>query len=131
MASDCKGVVWCRSGRTTGDGEIASSLGIVGEGEELRGCYHFVKRSFLCQLIELTHDIISLTTLHPFLTSRESILPLFSQPLQARRASPDSRVSELFVLLHGMLFTNTQLDSFNATMARFVKLIIEGAEEKE
>jgi protein SMG6 len=76
--------------------------------------------------------MISLTTLHPFLTSRESILPLFSQPLQARRASPDSRASELFVLLHGMLFTHIQLDSFNATMARFIeRLAIEGAEERE
>jgi len=73
-----------------------------------------------------------MTTLHPFLTSRESILPLFSQSLQARRASPDSRASELFVLLHGMLFTNIQLDSFNATMARFIeRLAIEGAEERE
>src|SRR5260370_34413196 len=76
--------------------------------------------------------LVSLTTLHPFTTSRESILPLFSQPLQARRMLPDSHASELSVLLHGMLFTNIQLDSFNATMARFIeRLAIEGAEEKE
>ncbi len=74
-----------------------------------------------------------MTTLHPFSTSRESILPLFSQAAQTRRASsPETRVSELFVLLHGMLFTNIQLDDFVPTLGRFLERVeIEGAEERE
>ncbi len=120
-----------------GVGKLHHRLGLLERevgGEELRGCYHFVKRCvrlFLPKSI-VTHIIISMTTLHPFPTSRESILPLFSQPLQACRASPDSHALELFVLLHGMLFTHIQLDSFNATKARFIeRLALDGAEERE
>ena len=73
-----------------------------------------------------------MTTLHPFMTSRESILPLWSATAQARRSLPDTRVPELFVLMHGMLFTNIQLDDFQPTLARFIeRLLIEGAEERE
>ncbi len=73
-----------------------------------------------------------MTTLHPFMTSRESVLPIWSQALQARRSLPDAKVSDLFVLLHGMLFTNIELDAFQPTMARFVeRLQIEGAEDRE
>jgi protein SMG6 len=73
-----------------------------------------------------------MTTLHPFMTSRESILPLWSASVQARRSHPDTRAPELFILLHGMLFTNIQLDDFQPTLARFVeRLQIEGAEERE
>src|SRR6266699_1691400 len=73
-----------------------------------------------------------MTTLHPFSTSRESILPIWSSTLQTRRSLPDARVSDLFVLLHGMLFTNIQLDDFQPTLARFIeRLEIEGAEERE
>lgn len=59
--------------------------------------------------------------IHPFQTSRESILPLWSQAAQARRSAPDATTSELFVLLHGMLFTNIQLDDFAPTLARFLE----------
>ena len=73
-----------------------------------------------------------MTTLHPFPTSRESILPIWSHAAQARRSIPDAKVSDLFVLLHGMLFTNIQLDDFQPTLARFIeRLEIEGAEERE
>lgn len=73
-----------------------------------------------------------MTALHPFMTSRESVLPLWSGASQARRMNPDAKVSELFVLLHGMLFTNIQLDDFQPTLARFLeRLDIEGAEERE
>lgn len=66
------------------------------------------------------------------MTSRESILPIWSAPAQARRSLPDARVPDLFVLLHGLLFTNIQLDDFDATFARFMeRLEIEGAEERE
>jgi len=73
-----------------------------------------------------------MTTLHPFPTSRESVLPIWSHAAQARRSVPDARASELFVFLHGMLFTNIQLDDFQPTLARFIeRLEIEGAEERE
>src|SRR6266540_1844652 len=73
-----------------------------------------------------------MTTLHPFSTSRESVLPMWSQAAQAWRSGPDARASELFILLHGMLFTNIQLDDFQPTLARFVeRLEIEGVEERE
>jgi protein SMG6 len=39
---------------------------------------------------------------------------------------------DLFVLLHGMLFTNIQLGEFTPTLARFIiRLEIEGAQETE
>ncbi|KAF9483772.1 hypothetical protein BDN70DRAFT_904058 [Pholiota conissans] len=103
-----------------GTGKLHHHLGLLSrevDGEELRGVYHFVK---------------SMTTLHPFPTSRESVLPIWSHAAQARRSVPDARVSELFVLLQGMLFTHIQLDDFPPTLARFIeRLEIEGAEERE
>ncbi|TFK72533.1 hypothetical protein BDN72DRAFT_894698 [Pluteus cervinus] len=103
-----------------GTGKLHHHLGLLCrevETEELKGIYHFAK---------------SLTALHPFLTSRESVLPIWSVPAQARRSLPDARVSELFVLLHGMLFTNIQLDDFQPTLARLVeRLELDGAEERE
>ena len=73
-----------------------------------------------------------MTTLHPFLTSRESILSIWSHAAQARRSVPDAKASDLFILLHGMLFTNIQLDDFQPTLTRFIeRLEIEGAEEHE
>ncbi|KAF8964027.1 hypothetical protein BDZ97DRAFT_1904591 [Flammula alnicola] len=103
-----------------GTGKLHHHLGLLSrevDGEELRGVYHFVK---------------SMTTLHPFPTSRESVLPIWSHAAQARRSVPDARASELFVFLHGMLFTNIQLDDFQPTLARFIeRLEIEGAEERE
>ncbi|KAJ3572504.1 hypothetical protein NP233_g3036 [Leucocoprinus birnbaumii] len=103
-----------------GTGRLHHHLGLLYrevEQEELRSVYHYVK---------------SMTALHPFMTSRESILPIWSGPLQSKRMNSDAKVSELFVLLHGMLFTNIQLDDFQPTLARFLeRLVIEGAEERE
>ncbi|KAJ8463961.1 hypothetical protein ONZ45_g17401 [Pleurotus djamor] len=103
-----------------GNGKLQHHLGLLSrdvEGEELRAVYHFVK---------------SMTTLHPFPTSRETVLPIWSTTAQTRRSSSDCRVSDLFVLLHGMLFTNIQLDDFQPTLARFLeKLELEDAEERE
>ena len=66
-------------------------------------------------------------TVHPFSTARESVLPLWSPQAQMRRQAPDAQISELFVLLHGMLFTNIQRDDFEGVLARFEeKLVIEG-----
>ncbi|KAJ6546460.1 hypothetical protein DFH09DRAFT_1171098 [Mycena vulgaris] len=103
-----------------GHGKLHHHLGLLSrevEREELRGVYHFVR---------------SMTTVHPFMTSRESVLPMWSVTAQARRALPEAHLVDLFVLLHGMLFTNVQLDDFQPTLARFIeRLEIEGAEERE
>jgi hypothetical protein len=57
---------------------------------------------------------------------------MWSAPAQSRRSLPDASATELFVLLHGMLFTNIQLDDFSMSLARFIeRLEIEGAEERE
>ena len=77
----------------------------------------------------------SMTTLHPFSTSRESILPVWSSSnQQARLSNPSTCATDLFVLLHGMLFTHIQLDDFTGTLARFLeRLEMEGdnIEERE
>lgn len=66
-------------------------------------------------------------TVHPFETSREAILGMWSGPALARRQAPDASLTELFVHMHGMLFTNIQLDDFKPMLARFEeKLVIEG-----
>ena len=70
--------------------------------------------------------------IRPFETARESILPLWSQTAQVQRSAPDARAPELFVLLHGMLFTNIQLDDFTPTLARLLeRLNIEEPEGRE
>ncbi|KAG6829844.1 hypothetical protein H0H92_003287 [Tricholoma furcatifolium] len=113
---------WYAAGLTEqpGTGKLHHHLGLLYrevEGEELKGVYHFVK---------------SMTTLHPFPTSRESVLPIWSVANQTRRAHPDTPARDLFVLLHGMLFTHIQLDDFTPTLARFVeRLSMEELEERE
>lgn len=76
-----------------------------------------------------------MTTLHPFSTSRESVLPIWSAAAQQNRLSnPSTRAADLFVLLHGMVFTNIQLDDFAGTLARFLERLEmegEGVEERE
>ncbi|KAJ3788582.1 hypothetical protein GGU10DRAFT_384891 [Lentinula aff. detonsa] len=103
-----------------GQGKLHHHLGFLYrevEGEELRAVYHFVK---------------SMVSTHPFLTSRENVLHVWSPEAQARRQVPDARVPELFVLLHGMLFTNIQLDDFKPTFSRFMECLdLEGAEERQ
>ncbi|KAK2460537.1 hypothetical protein APHAL10511_007007 [Amanita phalloides] len=113
---------WYASGlaEQPGTGKLHHHLGLLSremEGEELKGIYHFVK---------------SMTALNPFPTARESVLPLWSGPAQSRRFQPDACVSDLFVLLHGMLFTNIQLDDFQSVLARFIeRLELDGAQERE
>ncbi|KAH8833609.1 hypothetical protein DL96DRAFT_1666700 [Flagelloscypha sp. PMI_526] len=101
-------------------GRLHYRLGCLSQqtpGEELRSLYHFIK---------------SLITTHSFSTSREAVLSIWSPTAQAKRAFPDARAPDLFLLLHGMIFTNIQLDDFQPTLARFIeRLAIEGAEERE
>ncbi|KAI0262907.1 hypothetical protein BC834DRAFT_889594 [Gloeopeniophorella convolvens] len=105
---------------TPGHGKLHHHLGLLSretEGEELRGVYHFVK---------------SMIAIRPFETARESVLPLWSPAAQARRSAPDARAPELFVVLHGMLFTNIQLDDFSPILARLLeRLTIEEPQGSE
>ncbi|EED78536.1 predicted protein [Postia placenta Mad-698-R] len=101
---------------TPGTGKLHHHLGLLSReedasDEELRALYHFVK---------------SMIALHPFSKARESILQLWSPAAQARRQLPEAGLTELFVALHGMLFTNIQLDDFRRVLERFEeKLYIE------
>ena len=68
-----------------------------------------------------------MTAVHPFTTSRETVLPLWSSAAQTRRQAPEAGLTELFLLLQGMIFTNIQLDDFKSVLARFEeKLVLEG-----
>jgi protein SMG6 len=72
-----------------------------------------------------------MTALNAYPTSRESIQPLFAAA-QSRRNLAEAKAPELFVLLHGMLFTHIQLDDFHPTLARFLeRLQLDGAQERE
>jgi protein SMG6 len=73
-----------------------------------------------------------MTVLHPFSTARESVQNLFGNALTAKRLQPEAKAAELFVVLHGMLFTNIQLDEFETILARFLeKLQLDVLEERE
>lgn len=73
-----------------------------------------------------------MTANHGYPTSRESILSLFSSSAQLRRNLAEAKAPELFVLLHGMIFTHIQLDDFQPTLARYLeRLQLDGAQERE
>ncbi|KAH9885839.1 hypothetical protein C8Q73DRAFT_669405 [Cubamyces lactineus] len=107
---------------TPNSGKLQHHLGLLcrdkdGTDEELRGVYHFVK---------------SMVAFHPFSTACESVLGMWSPTAQARRQAPDACLTELFVCLHGMLFTNIQLDDFKRVLERFQeKLQIGDSEQVE
>ena len=123
-----------------GTGRLHHHMGFLckefGEGEELRGLYHFIKRyAPTTPPPNSPHTFTSfrsMTTLQPFTTARESILALWSPSAQLRRSSPEAHVPDLFILLHGMLFTNIQLDDFQSTLSRLLeRLQIEEVEERD
>lgn len=116
----------CREG--LGEGTVDSISGV----DELKAIYHFVKRSdTFYQIQDITTNansvvdflsvyLFSMSTLHPFPLSRESILPLWSPQLQQHRQRSDASFLETFVLLQGMLFTHIQLDDFDIFLRRLV-----------
>ena len=66
-------------------------------------------------------------TYHAYPNSRETILGMWTGNAPQRRQAPDASLTELFVHMHGMLFTNIQMDDFKPMLARFEeKLVIEG-----
>ncbi|MCO5585390.1 hypothetical protein L7F22_039323 [Adiantum nelumboides] len=91
-----------------GTGRLHHHLGILSRDDDLRSLYHFCK---------------SLTTSHPYLSARESILPLFERSTQARRLSEEASIVDLFVHMHGILFTRIQVDDFDGVYVRFKKLL--------
>ncbi|SCZ89300.1 BZ3500_MvSof-1268-A1-R1_Chr9g10361 [Microbotryum saponariae] len=93
-----------------GTGRLHHHLALLSKGDEMRGLYHYAK---------------SLTATHPYVSARESILPLFEEEHQARRTQSDVRKAELFVHIHGMLFTKISLDDFDETLGRLLEKIRE------
>ncbi|PWN37250.1 uncharacterized protein FA14DRAFT_159387 [Meira miltonrushii] len=91
-----------------GTGRLHHHLGVLSRDDELRSLYHFCK---------------SLTTSHPYPSARESILPLFERSAQARRISEEASIVDLFVHMHGILFTRIQVDDFDGVYVRFKKLL--------
>ncbi|SCV69696.1 BQ2448_1090 [Microbotryum intermedium] len=89
-----------------GTGRLHHHLALLSKGDELRGLYHYAK---------------SLTATHPYVSARESILPLFEEEHQTRRTQSDVSKAELFVHLHGMLFTKISLDDFDETLGRLLE----------
>jgi len=78
------------------------------------------------------HPLRSMTTVQPFTTAQESVLALWAPSDQLRRSSPEAHASDLFILLHGMLFTKIQLDDFQSTLSRLLeRLQIEEIEERD
>ena len=83
--------------------------------------YHFIKR---CVVFEEARrytqiGVSSRVAFHPFSTAHESVLGMWTQPLQARQQAPDASLTEFFVGLHGMLFANIQLDNFKRVLEHF------------
>ncbi|KAM0789307.1 hypothetical protein ACM66B_000146 [Microbotryomycetes sp. NB124-2] len=103
---------WYNQGisESPGTGRLQHHLALLSKGDELRSMYHFAK---------------SLTTSHPYASARESILPLFEEEHQARRTRSEVSKAELFVHLHGMLFTKIALDDFEEVAARFMEKLKE------
>ncbi|KAK4057242.1 hypothetical protein OIO90_001739 [Microbotryomycetes sp. JL221] len=103
---------WYNQGvsESPGTGRLQHHLALLSKGDELKTLYHFAK---------------GLTTSHPYSNGRESILPLFEDEHQARRTRSDVSKAELFVHLHGMLFTKIALDDFEEVLARFIEKLKE------
>lgn len=98
-----------------GEGRLHHHLALLCrdmKGQEGRALHHFVK---------------SLVVTHEFSTSRETILPLFDTALQSQRSLPEATAMDLFIRLHGMLFTRISLDSFPDVMSRYVERLEEDA----
>ncbi|WWD17242.1 hypothetical protein CI109_101680 [Kwoniella shandongensis] len=98
-----------------GEGRLHHHLALLCrdvKGQEVRALHHFVK---------------SLTVTHEFATSRESILPLFDSALQSQRSLPEATAMDLFIRLHGMLFTKIQLDDFPPVLSRYMERLEEDA----
>ncbi|BEI84163.1 hypothetical protein CcaverHIS002_0407670 [Cutaneotrichosporon cavernicola] len=98
-----------------GEGRLHNHLALLCRdmrGQEPRALYHFAK---------------SLAASHPFKASREAVLTLFDSAAQFQRSTPEATAMDLFVRLHGMLFTRIELDDFEHVMSRFMERLEEDA----
>lgn len=86
-----------------GTGRLHHHLGVLSRPDDLRVLHHFCK---------------AMTSSNPYLGARESMLPLFERESQTKRLQPDAGLVDLFVHLHGMLFTKIQLDDFEQVFSR-------------
>lgn len=93
-----------------GSGRLHHHLAVLSQADDLRALHHFCK---------------SLTAAQPFPSGRESILPLFDPSHQQRRVGPDGTIVDLFVHLHGMMFTHIELDNFDAVLTCFLSRLQE------
>ncbi|PWN49902.1 hypothetical protein IE53DRAFT_122305 [Violaceomyces palustris] len=89
-----------------GTGRLHHHIAVLSRSDELKALFHFCK---------------SLTTWQPFFSARETILCIFDQTAQCRRVQSDASILDLFVHLHGMLFTGIQLDDFEDSLGRFIE----------
>lgn len=127
---------WYNMGITDkpGEGRLHHHLALLSRdvrGQEARALHHFTKRcvhpSPHCFRTSGRLTPTSLTVTHEFESSRESILPLFDSSLQSQRSLPEATAMDLFVRLHGMLFTRIQLDDLPTVMSRFLERLEEDA----
>ncbi|WVN88376.1 uncharacterized protein L203_103582 [Cryptococcus depauperatus CBS 7841] len=98
-----------------GEGRLHHHLALLCrdvKGREGKALHHFVK---------------SMVVTHEYSISRENILPLFDSALQSQRSLPEATALDLFVRLHGMLFTKISLDSFPSVQSRFMERLEEDA----
>lgn len=100
---------------TPGRGRLHHHLAFLNLEDSLRALHHFCK---------------ALTTAQPYTASRESILNLFSPEQQQRRLQSDATLVDLFVHMHGMLFTRVELDDFEAVCTRFLRKLKTVLDEK-
>ena len=102
-----------------GEGRLHHHLALLARdvpGHEARALHHFTK---------------SLVVTHDFATSRESILPLFDSALQSQRKLPDADATDLFIRLHGMLFTRIELDGYDSVLARLMERLEEDGDMED
>lgn len=88
-----------------GTGRLHHHLAVLSRDNDLEALDHFCK---------------SLTCTHSYASGKESILPLFDHAHQQRRARDGATLIDLFLHIHGMLFTRIELDNFDRVMHRFL-----------
>jgi len=115
-----------------GEGRLHHHLALLCRdvrGQEGRALHHFTKRLVGRRHPRLSTDCgYSLVVTHEYATSRESILPLFDSALQSQRSLPEANAFDLFLRLHGMLFTKISLDGFTSVMSRYMERLEEDAQ---
>ncbi|WVQ72499.1 hypothetical protein IAR50_002054 [Cryptococcus sp. DSM 104548] len=108
---------WYTMGLTEkpGEGRLHHHLALLCrdvKGQEGRALHHFVK---------------SMIVTHEYAQTRENILPLFDSALQSQRSLPEATAIDLYLHLHGMIYTRISLDLFDDVMSRYMERLEEDA----